>query len=88
MRIFVGNLGYTMAAEELVTEFSAYGKVSSAEVVKDRQTGESKGFAFVEMPENTEASAAISALNQKQMNGRAVTVNEARPRRDSSQAGR
>ena len=88
MRIFVGNLGYTMLADELVREFSAYGKVASAEVVKDRQTGESKGFAFVEMPETAEASAAISALNQKQINGRAVTVNEARPRRDSSQAGR
>jgi RNA recognition motif-containing protein len=83
MRIFVGNLAYATTADELVTEFSAYGQVVGAEVVKDRQTGESKGFAFVEMPGKAEARAAIAALNLKEVNGRALTVNEARPRRDA-----
>jgi RNA recognition motif-containing protein len=80
MRIFVGNLKPDTTSERLVEEFSVFGQVTSGEVVKDRYSGESKGFGFVEMPAKAEARAAISALNLKEINGRAMTVNEARAR--------
>ena len=80
MRIYVGNLSHNTTAEQLTAEFAAYGQVTSSEVVKDRYSGESKGFAFVEMPADAEARAALSALNSKELDGRGITVSEARPR--------
>jgi cold-inducible RNA-binding protein len=87
LRIYVGNLPYEMAEEELQTTFGAYGQVESATVIRDRQTGRSKGFGFVEMPSASEAKAAIEALNGKQINSRALTVNEARPREERGGGG-
>jgi RNA recognition motif-containing protein len=76
-----------MAEEELQKTFGAYGQVESATVIRDRQTGRSKGFGFVEMPSASEAKAAIEALNGKQVNSRALTVNEARPREERGGGG-
>lgn len=81
-KLYVGNLSYGVTSEELEQLFSEYGTVSSAQVISDRETGRSKGFGFVEMDNEDEAAAAITALNGKQHNGRALTVNEARPRED------
>ena len=78
--LYVGNLSYSIKDDELNKIFSEYGKVASAQVIMDRETQRSKGFGFVEMPDDTEALAAIQALNGKEVNGRPLTVNEARPR--------
>jgi len=78
MNLYVGNLSYQMTDEDLQNAFSAYGEVSSAKVIRDRETGRSKGFGFVEMANQTEAQAAISGLNGKDMGGRSLNVNEAR----------
>ncbi len=78
--LYVGNLSYSIKDDELNSIFAAYGKVASAQVIMDRETQRSKGFGFVEMPDDAEAQAAIEALNGKEVNGRALTVNEARPR--------
>jgi len=80
MKIFVGNLAYSTTSEEILALFTPFGQVTSAEVVKDRRSGESKGFGFVEMPSKAEAQAAIKGLDLKELNGRAMTVNEAKPR--------
>ena len=80
MRIFVGNLAFSVTSEELETAFKAHGAVESATVLTDRETGRSRGFGFVEMPSNSEAENAIRLLNGTELSGRAVTVNEARPR--------
>lgn len=80
MNIYVGNVSYQMSDDDLRNAFEAYGEVESARVITDRDTGRSKGFAFVEMPDRDEAMAAIEGLNGKEISGRAVTVNEARPR--------
>ena len=80
MRIFAGNLSYETTDQDLEAAFVLYGKVASAQVIMDRDTGRSKGFGFVEMPNNAEATAAIGALSGKDLKGRAITVNEARPR--------
>ena len=80
LKIFVGNLSGNTTSDQLLEAFKAHGEVVSAEVVKDRRTGESKGFGFIEMPAKAQARAAISALNLQELNGRAMTVNEARPR--------
>ena len=82
MNIYVGNLSHDLDEDELRKAFEAYGEVSSANVVKDRQTGHSRGFGFVEMPSQDEANAAIEGLNGTSLKGRALTVNEARPRKD------
>jgi RNA recognition motif-containing protein len=82
MRIFVGNLASGTTSEQLLEAFSPFGRVTSAEVVKDRRTGEPKGFAFVEMAAKAEAQAAIAGLDLKELNGRSITVNEARPREE------
>jgi cold-inducible RNA-binding protein len=87
MRIFVGNLAYSVTGEELEKAFAAYGEVQSASVVTDRETGRSRGFGFVEMPSSSDAEKAIRALNGQPINGRAVTVNEARPREDRGGGG-
>lgn len=82
MNIYVGNLAYGVTDEELRAAFSAYGEVSRANVIMDRDTGRSKGFGFVEMPDNAQAEAAINGLNDKPLSGRAIRVNEAKPRED------
>ncbi len=82
MKIHIGNLSFETTSAQLRTEFEAFGKVDSAEVITDRVTGRSKGFAFVEMPSVTEAQAAIAGLNGKTVNDRTLDVGPARPRSD------
>jgi RNA recognition motif-containing protein len=82
MNIYVGNLAYGVTDEELRDAFAEFGEVSRANVIMDRDTGRSKGFGFVEMPDNAQAEAAINGLNEKPLSGRAIRVNEARPRDD------
>jgi RNA recognition motif-containing protein len=79
-KLYVGNLSYDISKNDLEQMFAAHGTVQSAEVITDRTTGQSKGFGFVEMGSDQEAQSAISALNGKDMGGRALTVNEARPK--------
>ena len=81
-KLYVGNLTYSVADRDLEQIFAAHGTVQSAQVIMDRDTGRSKGFGFVEMGSDQEAQAAIAALNGKEHDGRALTVNEARPRED------
>ena len=87
MRIYVGNFGFDTREQELREAFEAYGQVQEVSMIEDRATGRPKGFAFVEMPTNSEAQAAIGALNGKEFAGRAITVNEARPRQERSSGG-
>ena len=82
MNIYVGNLSREVSDHELREAFEAHGQVTSARVIKDRYTGESRGFGFVEMPDKAEARAAMSALNGTEVKGRTLTVNEARPRQE------
>ena len=79
-KIYVGNLPYSVTDATLEQLFSAHGTVQSAQVIMDRDTGRSKGFGFVEMSSDAEAQAAINALNLKEVDGRSLTVNEARPK--------
>jgi RNA recognition motif-containing protein len=87
MNIYVGNLAYGVTQEELRDAFAPYGQVDSANLITDKFTGESKGFGFVEMPNNAEADAAIKALNETQLKGRAMRVNQAKPRSDRPRGG-
>lgn len=87
MNIYVGNLPRATTEEQLRQAFEAHGRVSSAAIIKDKFTGESRGFGFVEMPEKNEAQAAIAALNGKDFGGRTLTVNEARPREERPRMG-
>ena len=87
MRIYVGNLPYESTEEDLMQAFSAHGEVESVTVIRDRDTGRSKGFAFVEMPTSAEAQSAITAFNGQEFNRRTLTVNEARPRAERSFGG-
>ena len=80
MRIYVGNLSFQSTDESLSQLFAEYGNVDNASIVTDRETGRSRGFGFVEMPDDNEARAAISALDGQSWEGRNLTVNEARPR--------
>ena len=80
--LYVGNLSYDVADGDLQNLFETHGTVQSARVIKDRDTGRSKGFGFVEMDSGEQAQAAIAALNGQEVNGRALTVNEARPREE------
>ena len=82
MNIYVGNLPYSTDRDELRAVFEQYGEVSSARVVADRETGRSRGYGFVEMPNAEQAQAAIEALNGKEIGGRKAVVNEARPREE------
>jgi len=86
-KLYVGNLSYNVDSSELEQLFSQHGQVVSAQIINDRDTGRSKGFGFVEMADDAEADAAIAALNGQQHNGRALTVNEARPREDRAGGG-
>lgn len=88
MNIYVGNLPYEVSDEELREVFARFGQVASANVIKDRQSGKSKGFGFVEMPTQSEAQAAIAGLNGKELKGRTLNVSEARPRSDRRGGGR
>jgi RNA recognition motif-containing protein len=81
-RLYVGNLPYSVDSSELQEMFEPHGSVVSAQVISDRDTGRSKGFGFIEMGSDDEAAAAIAAMNGKDMNGRALTVNEAKPREE------
>ena len=80
MKIYVGNLAYTVTGDDLRKAFEAFGQVASADVIKDQYSNRSKGFGFVEMPDSGEAQAAINGLNGKDLEGRTLNVNEARPR--------
>lgn len=80
MNIYVGNLSYGMSEDELRDAFGAFGQVSSVKILMDRETGRSRGFGFVEMPNSNEAETAISQLNGKDVGGRPLRINEARPR--------
>jgi RNA recognition motif-containing protein len=86
-KLYVGNLTYRMNSSDLEQLFSQYGNVESAEVISDRDTGRSKGFGFVEMSTESEAKAAIDALNDQEFDGRRLTVNEARPREPRAGGG-
>ena len=87
MNIYVGNLTYSTSDDDLRTAFEAHGTVDSATVIRDKFTGDSRGFGFVEMPSSEEANAAIEGLNGKDMGGRNLTVNEARPRGERGGGG-
>jgi len=87
MNIYVGNLPYQTTEEDLKEMFEAFGEVESAAVIKDKVTGRSRGFGFVEMPSDADAQSAIAALNGNEMEGRAITVNEARPRSEGRRGG-
>src|SRR5712671_3404347 len=78
--IYVGNLSYEATEDDIRAAFEAHGEVSSVQIIMDKMTGRSRGFGFVEMPEKTQAQAAITALNLQEVRGRAITVNEARPK--------
>jgi RNA recognition motif-containing protein len=86
-KLYVGNLTYAVNDAELQQLFEQFGSVQSAQIIMDRESGRSKGFGFVEMASDDEAKAAIEALNGKDHNGRALTVNEAKPREDRPRGG-
>ena len=87
MNIYVGNLSYEATQDDLRHAFEAHGEVSSVSIIMDKMTGRSRGFGFVEMPDQGAAQAAISALNLQEIRGRAMTVNEARPKTDGGSRG-
>ena len=86
-KLYVGNLAYSLRDDDLQQRFAEFGTVTSAKVMMDRDTGRSKGFGFVEMGSDAEAQAAIRGMNGKSVDGRALVVNEARPREDRSGGG-
>ncbi|HVW86130.1 MAG TPA: RNA-binding protein [Bryobacteraceae bacterium] len=85
--IYVGNISFQTTEQDLDAAFSAYGQVERVQIVKDRDTGQSRGFAFVEMPNNSDADKAMAALNGADLGGRTLTVNEARPREPRAGGG-
>jgi cold-inducible RNA-binding protein len=87
MNIYVGNLSYDVTEDELRAEFEAYGQVSSVNIIKDKYSGQSKGFAFVEMPVLSEGQAALNGLNGKKLKERAIAVSGARSRDDRGSGG-
>lgn len=88
MNIYVGNLPYNLTEEELKDVFAEFGELTSVNLISDRFTGQPKGFAFVEMPNDSEAEQAIQALNETSIKGRNVKVNQARPRTERPQQNR
>jgi len=88
VNIYVGNLSYEVTEKDLKTAFEDYGQVESANVVQDKYSGRSRGFGFVEMSSETEGQSAIDGLNGKELKGRAMKVNKARPRSDSNRGRR
>ena len=87
MKLYVGNISYNVTNESLEGLFSPFGSVRSAQVIQDRETGRSKGFGFVEMSDASAGQDAIKGLNEKEHDGRQLTVNEARPREERSSGG-
>jgi len=87
MNIYVGNLSPTVTDETIREAFESFGQVTSAKVIKDQYTGQSRGFGFVEMVEQTQAQTAIKSLNGKELLGKEISVSEARPRRDEGRTG-
>jgi RNA recognition motif-containing protein len=87
MKLYVGNLSYDVTEDDLRQAVEEFGTVESATIIKDRETGRSKGFGFVELASDTEAQAAIEGLNGKEVQGRALNVNEARPRTENRSGG-
>jgi RNA recognition motif-containing protein len=87
MNIYVGNLSYNATEETVRQAFESFGQVISARIIKDKYTGQSKGFGFVEMPEQSQAQAAIKSLNGKELLGKQMSVNEARSRTDRGRSG-
>jgi RNA recognition motif-containing protein len=85
VKIYVGNLSYSTSEDDIRTAFGDFGTVDSADIIIDRNTGRSKGFGFVEMSDEAEAKAAIAGLNGKELDGRSLNVNEARPRAERPQ---
>ncbi|MEO0293615.1 MAG: RNA-binding protein [candidate division WOR-3 bacterium] len=88
MNIYVGNIPWDLTEEELRAAFEAYGKTTTVSIIKDKYTGRSRGFGFVEMPQETEAEAAINGLNGKELKGREIIVNKARPRTQNPRKNR
>ena len=87
MNIYVGNLAFGVTEEELRQAFEAFGTVATVTIITDKFTGKARGFAFVEMPDNTEAQAAIDGLNGQDLGGRALRINEAKPRESRPRTG-
>lgn len=87
MNLYVGNLPYRMTDDQLRQEFEQYGQVASCTIIMDKATGQSKGFGFLEMPSREEAEAAITGLNGREIQGRRLNVNEARPRENGGGGG-
>jgi RNA recognition motif-containing protein len=87
MNIYVGNLSRNVTEEDLQQAFKDFGEVASVKMIKDRYSGESRGFGFVEMPDKAEAQSAINGLNGKELKGQALKVNEARPQRNRERGG-
>lgn len=87
MNIYVGNLSYEVTEEDLKEAFAVFGEVDTVKIIKDNYTGRSKGFGFVEMPAKSEAQSAIEGLNGKELKGRNLNVNEARPRAEGRRSG-
>jgi cold-inducible RNA-binding protein len=88
MNIYVGSLSYDVTEEDLKQAFEAFGEVESVKIIKDMRSGRSKGFGFVEMPGKAQAQSAIDGLNGKELKGRNLNVNEARPRSEGRRGGR
>jgi len=88
MNIYVGNLSYEVTEEDLRLAFEPFGQVESAAIIKDKYSGQSKGFGFVEMPSKAEAQSAIDGLNGTELKGRTLNMNEARPRTESRRGSR
>ncbi len=82
MNIYIGNLAYTVTEDDLREAFSEFGQVDSASIINDKFSGRSKGFGFVDMPNESEAREAIESMNEKDLNGRTIKVNEAKPREE------
>jgi len=87
MNIYVGNLSYEVTEEDLKEAFEVFGEVDTVKIIKDKYSGQSKGFGFVEMPAKAEAQSAIEGLNGKDLKGRSLNVNEARPRPEGRRGG-
>ena len=87
MNLYVGNLSFNATEDDIEKAFAQYGEVSAVNIIKDRETGRSRGFAFVEMSDDTAAKEAIEKVNLTEIDGRAITVNEARPKQDRPRGG-
>lgn len=87
MNLFIGNLSQGVSEDDLRAEFQSFGEIKSLQIIKDKFSGQSKGFGFVEMPKKEEAEAAMKALNGKQLAGKSIVVNEARPREERGSGG-